>query len=261
MCRPSRNPSRAAGGGARATVRPMASTGQAPDDDRRRVGRPARINRQMIAEAAHTRGLDGLTLRDVADELGVSIAALYHHVSSKDDLLRLAAEYSAARVPLPVDRDQHWAVWLYEWASYNRRVFVAQPGLLVAYLDGAISPQVVADNVEAILGLLVRQGFSVRDAHEAYETVVSCAVGTAVMALRERQAAALFAPGPDGTPAVFAGHDLLGRLAGEIAAQGRVPFHARVCTVLRGVVTGRGEDWPPIRALLDEAHGGDVPAP
>jgi AcrR family transcriptional regulator len=42
--------------------------------------------------------------------LDVSIAALYHHVTGKDDLLRLAAEVSAQKVPLPQDTDQHWAV-------------------------------------------------------------------------------------------------------------------------------------------------------
>ena len=229
----------------------MASTGPAPDENRPRVGRPARINRQMIAEAAHARGLEGLTLRDVADDLGVSIAALYHHVSSKDDLLRLAAEYTAARVPLPVDRGQHWAVWLYEWAHYNRTVFVAQPGLLAAYLDGAISPRVVADGVETVLSVLVHQGFGVREANEAYETVVSCAIGTAVIALRERQvAAALAAGGDDG---LGSEHGLLRQLVEAIAAEGRPPFRARVATVLRGLVADRGEDWATVRPVLDAA--------
>ncbi len=55
---------------------------------RPKVGRPPRISRQMIAEAANEIGLDGLTLRAVADHLDVTIAALYHHVSGKDDLMR-----------------------------------------------------------------------------------------------------------------------------------------------------------------------------
>ena len=61
-------------------------TSEAP----RPVGRPPRISRQMIAEAAHELGLEGLTLRAVADRLDVSIAALYHHVSGKEEFLRLA---------------------------------------------------------------------------------------------------------------------------------------------------------------------------
>ena len=155
----------------------------------RPVGRPPRINRLMIAEAAHDIGLEGLTLRAVADHLGVSIAALYHHVKSKDDLLRVAAEYSASRVPLPVDRGQHWAVWLYEWAVYNRDVFLARPGLLARYLEGAISAEAIAGSIDTIIGRLVDQGFDVLEANEANELVTSCALGTAVAALRQQEAA------------------------------------------------------------------------
>src|SRR4051794_21547357 len=126
----------------------------AAGEHRPRLGRPPRINRQMIAEAAHDLGIERLTLRDVAEHLGVSVAALYHYVAGKDDLLRLAAEYSAARVPLPEDHGQHWALWLLEWATYNRDAFVARPGLLAQFLEGAISADAIAANVNAILGLL-----------------------------------------------------------------------------------------------------------
>ncbi len=134
----------------------------------------------MIAEAAHELGLDGLTLKAVADHLGVSVAALYHHVSGKDDLLRIASEESTRSIPLPVDRGQHWAQWLLDWANYNRAVFTAQPGLLGQYLEGAIQPESVVQNLDAILTVLVAQGFTVEDANAAYELVTSCALGTVV---------------------------------------------------------------------------------
>src|SRR5262245_13502271 len=108
-----------------------------------KVGRPARISRRAIAEAANEIGLSQLTLRAVAERLGVSVASLYHHVDGKDDLLRLAAEYTAARTPIPQAHGQHWAVWLLEWAFYNRDAFAAEPALLEQYLDGAISAEVI----------------------------------------------------------------------------------------------------------------------
>ena len=80
-------------------------------------------------------------MRRVADHLDVSIAALYHHVEGKDDLLRLAAEVSAQKVPLPKDTDQHWAVWLFEWARYNQDAFLREPALLAQFLDGAITAE------------------------------------------------------------------------------------------------------------------------
>ena len=213
----------------------------------------------MIAEAAHELGLDGLTLKAVADHLGVSIAALYHHVASKDDLMRVAAEYSASRVPRPVPGGQHWAVWLYEWAGYNRDVFVAQPGLLAQFLDGAIPADVIAGNVDAILGVLVDQGFSILDANEAYELVTSCALGTAVAALRERAATEAGAPMPARLRAVLDDHDPrdlphLRALLAETGRLGRPPFRDRIATVLCGIAARRGEDGTAVLARIDEAH-------
>ena len=156
---------------------------------RRKVGRPPRIDRAMIGRAAHEVGMADLTVKRVADHLGVSVAGLYHHVEGRDDLLRLAAEYSATRLPAPADRGQHWALWLLEWANHNRDAFVSEPGLLGQYLDGAISTEAIADNVDAILGVLVRQGFSIHEARAAYDLVSVCAVGSAVAEIREKSAA------------------------------------------------------------------------
>src|SRR5690606_37828697 len=89
----------------------------------RRVGGPPRIDRAAIARAVTEIGLDEVTVKRVADHLGVSVPGLYHHVRGRDDLLRLAAEHSLARLRLPEDRGQHWAVWLREWARYARAAF------------------------------------------------------------------------------------------------------------------------------------------
>jgi AcrR family transcriptional regulator len=225
------------------------------------VGRPPRINRQMIAEAAHELGLEQLTLKAVADHLGVSIAALYHYVKGKDDLLRLAAEYAASRVPLPEDHGQHWAIWLLEWATYNRDVFLARQGLLAQYLDGAISPESIAPNVDTILGVLVRQGFTVTEANATYELVSSCALGTAVATIRERQSARA-------GRSVAAAYRRLVRqrkaddlpylraLLEEADAGVRRPFEENVATILIGVAIRRGDDWHEIEAKVTAAKAG-----
>ena len=238
----------------------MANVSADAPEPRPKVGRPPRINRQLIAEAAHQIGLDGLTLKAVADHLDVSIAALYHHVTSKDDLMRLAAEYSAARVPLPQDRGQHWAVWLYQWAVYNRDVFLAQPGLLAQYLEGAISAEAIAANVATILRVLVRHGFSALAATDAYELVTSCALGTAVATLREREAMEAGQPSLATHPEVVArmeAGDLpyLRSLVAGIVGHGRQPFDARIATVLCGIALRHGEEWEPIAGRLAEETG------
>jgi AcrR family transcriptional regulator len=227
--------------------------------DRRRVGRPARISREMIAEAALAVGLDGLTLKDVADHLGVSIAALYHHVSGKDDLLRLAVEFSARKVPLPQDHGQHWAGWLLEWANYNFDAFLAEPALLAQYLEGAISPETMAQTFERILASLVRQGFSSVEAGAVYELISATAIGMAVAVIRERNAVAagqstiaaqqevLRERGPDELPE-------LRRLWQEAADQPPPSFHDRISIVILGVAAQKGEDPAAVAKILDAAR-------
>lgn len=60
-------------------------------ESRRPVGRPPSITATSVLDAAVTviarSGIEGCTLRAVADELGVTAMALYRHVESKDDLL------------------------------------------------------------------------------------------------------------------------------------------------------------------------------
>ena len=221
-----------------------------------KVGRPARISRESIAQAASEIGLSDLTLRAVADRLGVSIASLYHHVESKDDLLRLAAEQAAARRPIPRDDGQHWATWLFEWAVYNRDAFVAEPALLGQYLDGAIGAEVIAENSDAILAPLVRQGFGVVEAQSAYQLVTSCALGSAVHAIREQRAVAVGRPEATAIRDVLAARDPgdlphLRALLDGIAASPLDSFETRIVTVLAGIAVRRGDDWTDIAARVD----------
>ncbi|MET0883961.1 MAG: TetR/AcrR family transcriptional regulator C-terminal domain-containing protein [Acidimicrobiales bacterium] len=228
-----------------------------------KVGRPARISREAIAEAANDIGLSDLTLRAVADRLGVSIASLYHHVEGKDDLLRLAAEYSAARTSIPQDEGQHWAVWLLEWALYNRDAFVAEPALFGQFMDGAIGADVMADNTEAILARLVAQGFTAREAQSAYQLVSGCALGAAIQAIREQRAAVAGRPAAKEYLRLLADRepgDLphLRALLAEAAVTPLDSFETRITTVLAGIAARRGEDWSAIVTNVERlltAHG------
>ena len=215
-----------------------------------RAGRPPRINRAMIAEAAHDIGLEGLTLKAVADHLGVTTAALYHYVDSKDDLLRAAAEHSTQAFPHPVDNGQNWAQWLLDWANYNRAVFSAQPGLLGQYLDGAIPLENVVRDLDLILSVLVREGFTVAGANAAYSVVSSCALGT--MLSEQWEQASTRDTG--GVVATYRGVvdaapkrnlTFIRELLYAKDAQ-RPTFEDRIETVLRGIALEQGLRWKAI---------------
>ena len=59
----------------------------------RRRGRPGLDRETVLArsvELFNERGFDGTSMEDLARHLGIGKSAIYHHVSSKDELLRLA---------------------------------------------------------------------------------------------------------------------------------------------------------------------------
>jgi AcrR family transcriptional regulator len=217
-----------------------------PASRRRRVGRPPRIDRGAIARAAGELPLEQVTMKAVADRLGVSVAALYHHVDNRGELLRLAAEQSALRMTLPRDENQHWAAWCYQWADYIRRAFAADPELLKQYIDGALGAEAIADHVEAAIALFVRQGFTEAEAYAVYELVSECALGAAITEIRAARYAAVGEPLDLQFRTVLARREpgalpgIRGLLAfGEPAAP---PFADRIVTVLASVASERGDD-------------------
>ena len=62
-----------------------------------RRGRPGYDLDTLLAiavEVFNERGYDGTSMEDLSRRLGISKSAIYHHVSSKDELLRLALDRS-----------------------------------------------------------------------------------------------------------------------------------------------------------------------
>jgi AcrR family transcriptional regulator len=235
---------------------------------RGRVGRPARIDRTAIAEAVLDIGLDGISMKAVADHLGVSVAGLYHHVRNRRDLLVLAAEHSLSRVAAPEDTGQHWDEWLREWARHVYDSFVEEPEILVQFMSGALRWDAMVDVIDSVIQVLGRGGFDPADAMTAFDTIAQCAVGAAVQEVRARGAASegrsllselhrMVASRP---PDELAGlRSLLDLPPSRIAPE----FEDHVTTVLVGIAVRRGEDWTPIvergaRARRQTAGSGEA---
>lgn len=68
------------------------SAGTGPEPTRRR-GRPGYDLQSLldtVVEVFNERGFDGTSMEDLSKRLGISKSAIYHHVSSKNELLELA---------------------------------------------------------------------------------------------------------------------------------------------------------------------------
>ncbi|MFC6885011.1 MULTISPECIES: TetR/AcrR family transcriptional regulator C-terminal domain-containing protein [Actinomadura] len=70
-------------------------------------------------------GLDGVTMRRVAQELDTGPASLYAHVSGKDELNELMLDRVAAEVRLPEPDPERWQEQVKEVAREVRRVWQA----------------------------------------------------------------------------------------------------------------------------------------
>lgn len=75
------------------------------------VARP-RLSRDVIVEAAlvllDREGLDGVSMRRVADDLKTGAASLYAHVANKEELLDLLLDRVVDEIEVPAPDPEHW---------------------------------------------------------------------------------------------------------------------------------------------------------
>ncbi|MDF0532552.1 TetR family transcriptional regulator [Tsukamurella sp. 8F] len=94
-----------------------------------KAGRPARLSRELIVETALSCDLSTLTMRELAQRLGVSHSALYRWVAHRQALFDLISEVMVERI-VPSDEPtvDNWRTWLARlaWAAHDE--FLAVPG-------------------------------------------------------------------------------------------------------------------------------------
>jgi AcrR family transcriptional regulator len=94
-------------------------------------GRARALSRQQIVEAAITiadrEGLDALTMRRVAQQLGAGTMSLYWHVRNKDELIELMRDQVVGEHTLQPSGD--WRSDLARFARDTRAIFVRHPWL------------------------------------------------------------------------------------------------------------------------------------
>jgi TetR/AcrR family transcriptional regulator, tetracycline repressor protein len=97
-------------------------------------------------------GLDNLTMRGLAHELGVSTAVAYYHVPNKEALLHLVADAVLGRVPLP-DSTKPWDEQLRQMLWNKRTHMLRYPGISQVLASLPVLPNFkrVGDVIDSIL--------------------------------------------------------------------------------------------------------------
>jgi AcrR family transcriptional regulator len=92
-----------------------------------------RLSERDLIDAAlrmtRSKGLAGLSMRGLAEELGVTTMATYHHVRNKEALLDLVANAVLELVDVPPASFGDWAERIGELNRRMRRVLLDFPGL------------------------------------------------------------------------------------------------------------------------------------
>ena len=144
---------------------------------RRAIGRPRSIDRDKIVAAANEIGLERLTMRAVAEQLGVTTQALYNHIGGRRELLALLANDYGDAFDLPADESDGWQSWLAGFARSLRARLLARPGTVVSVTTrGPTSPAAVRF-VDRTISKMGEDGFDEQEALLAYRCVLELVVG------------------------------------------------------------------------------------
>ncbi len=128
-----------------------------------------RLDRQVVLKAAmrllDEAGLEGLTLRRIAQDLGVRAPALYWHFKSKQELLGHLAEeiVRAANPPARPLPGQSWDDWFFQRTCTYRRAMLAHRDSARAVAGNRPTESMfpaMFPAIEEMLGVLCAAGFS-----------------------------------------------------------------------------------------------------
>ncbi len=132
--------------------------------------RQKKLDRAQVVRAALALldevGLDDLTMRRLADRLGIKAASLYRHVRDKDELLALLADEISGEVPMVESRGS-WKDQLVEMGRNTRRGLLAhRDGARLLASTAPFGPKRLR-HIEAALRVLRSAGLTGRDAGRA----------------------------------------------------------------------------------------------
>lgn len=178
-----------------------------------RRGRPATIDQSTVVKSAleliSRVGVDGLTMKALAQELGVTPMAAYRYVDSKAALLELVVDEVLARAAPPATGSWDERLWVLLWSNFEQ--VSRYPGLADYLYQGTIS-EPGRRVLEQAVGLLSESGLSSAEARLAFSGIYAYMIGRLVLRARSMER---------GTPETVAGQGPVPSLA-EMASEAHI---------------------------------------
>jgi AcrR family transcriptional regulator len=152
----------------------MASSRKSPKRKREPVSRERALH--VAVEVADAGGLSDLTMRRIADELGVEAMSLYHHVASKDAILDGMVDLVFREIELP-PRDVDWKTAMRRRAASMRTVLLRHRWAISLMESRKTPGHATLAHHDAVLGCLRAAGFSLELTAHAYAALDSYIYG------------------------------------------------------------------------------------
>jgi AcrR family transcriptional regulator len=146
--------------------------------------KPPRLGRARIVAAAlalvDRHGIDALTMRRLAEELGTAPMSLYRHIAGKDELMALVIEAFTAELSSADPRDP-WDAVVRTTFTRVHRLLRRHPGIVAHLADGAIVSPAGLEVTETVLAALRRAGLDDAEAAGAFTSLWMFTVGSALL--------------------------------------------------------------------------------
>ena len=138
------------------------------------------LSRERVLRAAiglaDESGIDALSMRKLAKELGVEAMSLYNHVANKDDILGGMVDIVMGEIELPA-AGADWKNAIRRTARSAYEVLLGHPWAASLVLTGPGLSYARLRYMDAILGSLRRGGFSAEMTDHAYHALDSHIMG------------------------------------------------------------------------------------
>jgi AcrR family transcriptional regulator len=136
--------------------------------------RRAPLSKDRVLNAAQALadrdGIDALSMRRLAQELGYEVMSLYNHVANKEEILDALVERVAADLPSP-HGGRDWKASVRESTIATHRAFTDHPWAADLWVSQRAGPARM-DRSEALLRALRESGFSPLMAHYGYHALM-----------------------------------------------------------------------------------------
>ena len=144
------------------------------------VERRTQLTRERVVgagiELADRDGIESISMRRLAQELGVEAMSLYTHVRNKDDLLDGMVDAVIGKIPTSAD-GADWKTSLRQMVLAARSIVLTHPWAPRLIESRTTPGPATMRYINTVIGLLREGGFTIAQAHHALHILGSRALG------------------------------------------------------------------------------------